>query len=333
MIISKTPFRISLFGGGTDFPEYYKNNNDSGVICTAINKYCYISVRKLPNFFHHLHRISYSKIEEVNSNNEIDHPVIRSIFNLYDIKNGIELHYDGDMPSRSGLGSSSAFTVGLLNAMLELQNNKKSKRYLAEKAIYVEQNLLKEAVGCQDQIISSYGGFNHILFNNDKTFTVNSIIMQNEQKKILNDHLMLFYTGIQRFATDIESSKFKDVSKNEKFLDNIRKLKNEALTLFYKSKIDISLLGKLLLESWEQKKMLSKKVSLPLIDNAYNIAIENGALGGKLLGAGGGGFLLFLVKPEMQNKVRNCLKDLLEIKFSFENEGSKIIFNSSKNGY
>lgn len=329
MIISKTPFRISLFGGGTDFPEYYTQNNGAGVISTTINKYCYISVRELPNFFHHLHRLSYSKIEEVNSNDEINHPVIRSIFNLLNIKNGIELHYDGDMPARSGLGSSSSFTVGLLNAMYELHNNKYSKKYLAEKAIHVERNLLNEVVGCQDQIISSYGGFNHIQFNN-KTFNVSPIIMKDEQKKRLNDHLMLFYTGIQRFATDIEYSKFKENSKNELFLDNIRELKNEALNLFSKPKLDIRLLGELLLESWKQKKRLSKKVSLPLIDNAYNVAIKNGALGGKLLGAGGGGFLLFLVEPGKQNKVRNSLKDLLEISFSFENEGSKVIFNSNK---
>lgn len=331
MIISKTPFRISFFGGGTDFPYYYSKKDDVGVISTSINKYCYISIRELPNFFYHFHRISYSKIEEVNSNDEINHPVIRAVFNLFGVNRGIELHYDGDMPSRSGLGSSSSFTVGMLNSMMELYNQKKTKKILAEKAIHIEQHLLKEEVGCQDQIISSYGGFNHIIFNKDQTFKVDPININPEQKKLFNEHLMLFYTGIQRYATDIESSKLQNSVRNEIFLDNILKLKNEALNLFSKNFLDISMLGKLLLESWEQKKSLSNKVSLPLIDNAYYSAIESGALGGKLLGAGGGGFLLFLVRPKMQNKIRERLKDLLEVNFSFENQGSKIIFNSNKN--
>lgn len=330
MIISKTPFRISFFGGGTDFREFYTQNHNSGVIATTINKYCYISIRELPNFFDHLHRISYSKIEEVKSIQEIQHPVIKSILQLYKINTGLEIHYDADIPARSGLASSSAFTVGMLNAIMEMLNEKRNKEILADKALYVEQNILKEAVGSQDQIITSFGGLNHIKFFKDETYEINSLKIDFEQKNKLLDHLMLFYTGTQRYAVNIESDKIKNIKKNGEYLKNISKIKDEALDLFSKKELNFFEIGNLLNNSWQQKKYLSSKVTLPLIDEAYETAINNGAYGGKLLGAGGGGFLLFFVPPSRKNKVRRALKNLLEIVFNFENEGSKIIFNSNK---
>jgi D-glycero-alpha-D-manno-heptose-7-phosphate kinase len=330
MIISKTPYRISLFGGGTDFPQYYKYKNNSGVISTSINKYCYISIRELPNFFDHLHRISYSKIEEVKSIDDIKHPVIKAILNLYKINKGLEIHYDGDMPARSGLGSSSSFTVGMLNVMMELLSIKNNNRILADQAMHVEQNLLGEAVGSQDQIITSFGGFNHIAFDKKEQYEITPLNLPKNEVNKLQDTLMLFYTGIQRYAVNIEKDKIKNLEINIKYLDKIAQIKNEALKIFSKSKLNISEIGALLNESWEYKKLLSTKVSFSLIDQAYEIAIKNGALGGKLLGAGGGGFLLFIVPLSKQNKVREVLKSLLETHFLFENEGSKIIFNSNK---
>ena len=330
MIISKTPFRISFFGGGTDFREFYTQNHNSGVIATTINKYCYISIRELPNFFDHLHRISYSKIEEVKSIQDIQHPVIKSILQMYKINTGLEIHYDADIPARSGLASSSAFTVGMLNVIMEMLNEKRNKYILADKALYVEQNILKEAVGSQDQIITSFGGLNHIKFCKDGTYEINSLKLDFEQKNKLLDHLMLFYTGTQRYAVNIESDKIKNIKKNSEYLKNISKIKDEALNLFSKKELNFFEIGNLLNNSWQQKKYLSSKVTLPLIDEAYETAINNGAYGGKLLGAGGGGFLLFIVPPSRKNKVRRVLKNLLEIVFNFENEGSKIIFNSNK---
>ena len=261
MIISKTPYRISLFGGGTDFPQYYKYKNNSGVISTSINKYCYISIRELPNFFDHLHRISYSKIEEVKSIDDIKHPVIKAILNLYKINKGLEIHYDGDMPARSGLGSSSSFTVGMLNVMMELLSIKNNNRILADQAMHVEQNLLGEAVGSQDQIITSFGGFNHIAFDKKEQYEITPLNLPKNEVNKLQDTLMLFYTGIQRYADDIEKDKIKNLEINIKYLDKIAQIKNEALKIFSKSKLNISEIGALLNESWEYKKLLSTKVS------------------------------------------------------------------------
>ena len=252
MIISKTPFRISFFGGGTDFREFYTQNHNSGVIATTINKYCYISIRELPNFFDHLHRISYSKIEEVKSIQDIQHPVIKSILQMYKINTGLEIHYDADIPARSGLASSSAFTVGMLNVIMEMLNEKRNKDILADKALYVEQNILKEAVGSQDQIITSFGGLNHIKFCKDGTYEINSLKLDFEQKNKLLDHLMLFYTGTQRYAVNIESDKIKNIKKNSEYLKNISKIKDEALNLFSKKELNFFEIGNLLNNSWQQ---------------------------------------------------------------------------------
>ena len=218
----------------------------------------------------------------------------------------------------------------MLNAIMEMLNEKRNKKILANKALFVEQNILKEAVGSQDQIITSFGGFNHIKFFRDQTYEINSLKLDFEQKNNLLDHLMLFYTGTQRYAINIESDKIKNIKKNNEYLKNISIIKDEALELLTKKELNFLKIGNLLNKSWQQKKLLSIKVSLPFIDEAYETAIKNGAYGGKLLGAGGGGFLLFIVPPSRKKKVREALKNLLEIIFNFENEGSKIIFNSNK---
>ncbi len=330
MIITRTPFRISFFGGGTDFPEYYKKNDNCGVIAATINKYCYISIRELPNFFEHIHRISYSKIEHVKNVEEIQHPVIRTVLQLYRIQKGLEIHYDGDMPARSGLASSSAFSVGMINAILEMLQKDKSKYILADEALKVEQKILKEAVGSQDQIITSFGGLNHINFYRNDTYQISPVQISDKEKNKLLDHLMLFYTGLQRYASNIESDKIKNIEKNKNHLHNISQIHDEAIKLFDQKELNMFEIGNLLKDSWKQKKELSNKVSLPLIDEAYEAAIQNGAYGGKILGAGGGGFLLFIVPEHKKNSLREALKTFLEIEFSFENEGSKVIFNSDK---
>jgi D-glycero-alpha-D-manno-heptose-7-phosphate kinase len=330
MVITRTPFRISFFGGGTDFPQYYKKNDSCGVIAATINKYCYISIRELPNFFEHIHRISYSKIEHVKNIEEIQHPVIRTVLQLYRIQKGLEIHYDGDMPARSGLGSSSAFSVGMINAILEMLQKDKSKYTLADEALKVEQKILKEAVGSQDQIITSFGGLNHINFYRNDTYQIRPVQISDKEKNKLLDHLMLFYTGLQRYASNIESDKIKNIEKNKNHLHNISQIHDEAVKLFDQKKLNMFEIGNLLKDSWKQKKALSNKVSLPLIDEAYEAAIQNGAYGGKILGAGGGGFLLFIVPEHKKDPLREALKMFLEIEFSFENEGSKVIFNSDK---
>ncbi|MFA5147250.1 MAG: kinase [Candidatus Omnitrophota bacterium] len=326
MIISKTPFRISFFGGGTDYPVWY-HNNDGAVLSTTIDKYCYITCRYLPPFFEHKHRIIYSLTEQVRSVAEIKHPSVRGCMEFTGIDEGIEIHHDGDLPARTGLGSSSAFTVGLLNSLYALKGIMVTKERLARDAIHIEQKVLKENVGSQDQIASAYGGFNVVEFNGTNRFHVRPVTIDGPRFDELQDHLMLFFTGFSRNASDIAAEQIKMTPHKAKELKRIYQLVKEAVAVI-NSRQDITRFGKLLHESWQIKRDLTHKISTPAIDDIYDAARKAGAIGGKLLGAGGGGFMLFFVRTNARKRVKDRLKHLLHVPFKFENSGSQIIFYS-----
>jgi len=324
MIISKTPFRISLFGGGTDYPSWYRDNGGS-VLATAIDKYCYISCRHLPPFFEHKHRVVYSKVESVKEINEIQHPAVRAVLSTLGTNEGLEIHHDGDLPARSGLGSSSSFTVGLINALNALKGQQTSKEDLAKQAIYIEQEVLKENVGSQDQILAAFGGFNRIDFNSDDSFNITPVIINKDLTGQLQNHMLLFFTGLSRYASDIAKDKIANFKNHFRELTQMKEMVNEGLSILQSNSDSIKDLGKLLHESWELKRSLSTKVSTPQIDEIYKSGIESGAFGGKILGAGGGGFILFIAKPENHEKIRTRLKNLVHVSFKFNNTGSKIV--------
>lgn len=324
MIISKTPFRISFFGGGTDYPVWYQENKGQ-VLSTTINKYCYITLRYLPPFFPHKHRVVYAKIETVKDVNEILHPSVRAVLNLFKIDKGVEIHHDGDLPARTGLGSSSSFTVGLLHSLYALKGVMPSKLQLAKEAIYVERDILQENVGSQDQVAVAFGGLNKITFGGKDEFRLEPITVEKERIKQLEGHLMLFFTGISRFASDIAKTQIESTPNKKRELTLMYQMVDEAIDIL-NGKKDILEFGKLLNETWKLKRALTDKISNPTIDNIYEAALRAGAVGGKLLGAGGGGFMLLFVPPENQQKVRNELKNLLEVKFNFEQEGSQVIY-------
>ncbi len=324
MIITRTPYRISFFGGGTDYPAWYENNGGA-VLATSINKYCYISCRFLPPFFKHKHRIVYSKIENVNSISQINHPSVRESMRFSGIDKGIEIHHDGDLPAMSGLGSSSSFTVGLLNALYGLNGQTKNKRQLALDAIHIEQNMIKENVGSQDQTTAAFGSLNKIEFGGTQKIAVYPIVMRSEQLKELQSHLMLFFTDFPRNASDIAKEQIKLTPKKETELNLIRQMVDEGINILQSNK-NINEFGKLLDSAWRIKRTLSSKITNPKLDAIYTAGVKAGATGGKLLGAGGGGFMLFFVKPELQNNVREKLKKLLYVPFHFEHTGSQIIY-------
>ena len=324
MIITKTPYRVSFFGGGTDFPLWFREHGGR-VISTSINKYCYITCRRKPAFFPHKHRFVYSEIEDVNDISATRHPAIKGVLEWMQWTDGLEIHHDGDLPARSGLGSSSAFTVGLLQAMHRLNNITLSADELAKQAIHVEQKVINEVVGCQDQIAVAYGGFNRIDFNRDETFSVTPISIDASRLADLQNHLLLFFTGFSRFASEIESSKLVNFSQKSDSLQRMMDMVMEAEDLLKNNNRDLQQFGWMLQEAWEYKKSLSSIVSTSAIDEIYNRAIASGALGGKILGAGGGGFILFFVPPEKQSAVRNSLAELIEVPFSFEQEGCSVV--------
>lgn len=296
---------------------------------TTIDKYCYISLRYLPPFFPHKHRIVYSKIEMVKDVNEIMHPSVRATLDYLQISDGMEIHHDGDLPAMTGLGTSSAFTVGILNSLYALKGLMPSKTKLANEAIYIERDVLEENVGIQDQIAVSHGGFNKIIFSSDGEFRVEPITISKEKIKELDGNLMLFFTGISRFASDVAKSQIENTPNKQKELSLMGQMVDRAVEIL-NSNIDISEFGKLLNETWQLKKSLSNKISNPEVDDIYVKALRAGALGGKLTGAGGGGFLLLYVPREAQDRVRNALKGLLEVPFTFETSGSQIIhYNQS----
>ena len=327
MIISKTPFRISFFGGGSDLPQWYKKFGGS-VISTTIDKYCYISLRELPPFFQHKHRIVYSKVENIIKIKDIKHPAVRAIFTKYKVKNGLEMHHDGDLPARSGLGTSSSFCVGLINSLYALNKKFISQTELANEAIDVEQKLLKETVGVQDQIAAAFGGFNRINIYKDGTFEVEPIIISLQRLKLLQNNLLLFFTGISRYSSDISKDSVLNNSKNISNISKIISFVDEAQSILVNQKMNLDDFGLLLNESWMIKKQLSERISNEYIDEIYSKAINAGALGGKILGAGGGGFILFYANQSQHKKIRSVLKSLVEVPFMFENSGSNIVLNN-----
>lgn len=324
MIISRTPFRISFFGGGTDYPAWYEENGGA-VLATTIDKYCYISCRYLPPFFEHKHRIVYAKIENVKDVSEIEHPAVKATLEFKEIKEGVEIHHDGDLPARTGLGSSSSFTVGLLHAFYALKGIMPSKQTLANEAIHIERDLLKEHVGSQDQVLAAYGGFNKINFNPDHTFEVRHVILGQDKLQQLQNHLMFYFTGFSRYASEIAKKQIEHTKKNRSELSTMYQMVDESLNILNGSSTDILEVGKLLHESWELKRSLTDKISTPHIDEIYAAARSAGAVGGKLIGAGGGGFMIFFARPEEQSKIKEKLKELLLVPFKFETSGSQIV--------
>ena len=324
MIISKTPFRISFFGGGTDYPEWYHENGGS-VLATTIDKYCYISCRHLPPFFEHKHRIVYSKIESVKTTEEIQHPVVRAVLSNLSITDGLEIHHDADLPARSGLGSSSSFTVGLINVLNALKGLQISKQDLAKQATYIEQEVLKETVGSQDQVLAAFGGFNRIDFHPYDSFNISPVIINKDLVEQLQSHMLLFFTGLSRFSSDIARDKVSNFTNRFQELTRIKEMVDEGMSILQSPSTPIMDLGKLMHESWKLKRSLSDKVSTPKIDEIYETGIKAGAVGGKILGAGGGGFILFFAEPKNHKKIRERLKRLVHVAFNFENIGSKIV--------
>lgn len=328
MIIAKTPLRVSFFGGGTDFPAWYKNNGGM-VISSSIDKYCYILLRNFPPFFPFKYRLRYHKTETAKEIKNIEHPVIREVLNKYHKKNnGLEIFYFADVPALSGLGSSSAFTVSMINIIHAYNKIKISKKDIAKQAIYLEQVVLKENVGSQDQIATSYGGFNYINFKK-KGFEVKKLLIKKSFLDELQSRLVLIYSNYSRKADNIEGSKIKNIKKNFRNYNFLSEITLEAKKIFETNNSNfISELAILLNESWKVKKNLSKQVSNSKLDEIYNYGIKNGAIAGKLLGAGSGGFFLFLAGSESEkNKLINSFKKNIYVNFNFENLGTNIILN------
>lgn len=323
MIITRTPFRISFFGGGTDYPVWFREH-EGAVLATTFNKYCYISVRYLPPFFEHSHRIVWSKVEQVKSSQEIEHPAVRATLQFLKIDKGITLLHDADLPARTGLGSSSTFTVGLLHALYGLKGDISSKQQLAKDAICVEQKILKEHVGCQDQVVAAYGGLNKINFAGDSQFQVEPIPLQKERLDLLQNHLLLFFTGQSRTASEIAKKQIEVTINKKKELSLMYQMVTEGINIL-QGKNNLADFGRLLHESWVIKRGLTSKISNAHIDDLYDGALKAGALGGKILGAGGGGFLLVFARPEDQLNIKKRLGHLLHVPFQFEASGSQII--------
>lgn len=324
MIISRTPFRISFFGGGTDYPAWF-HENGGVVLASTIDKYCYISCRFLPPFFDHKFRVVYSKIENVREISQIEHPAAREVLKWLRCEKGLEIHHDGDLPARSGLGSSSSFTVGLINAVMALNGRYISKDELADSAIHLEQDALKENVGSQDQISVAHGGFNRIEFKRDNTYDVTPVVLPKSKLISLQNNLMLFFTGISRFSSEVAKTQIENIKKHESALHRMEEMVGEALTILNGRDDSLDDFGRLLDQAWKYKKSLSDKVSNSTIDQIYQEAVNVGALGGKILGAGGGGFILFYVRPENQSAVKARLHNLIHVPFRFENTGSRIV--------
>jgi D-glycero-alpha-D-manno-heptose-7-phosphate kinase len=323
MIISRTPFRISFFGGGTDYPDWYKKHGGT-VLSTTFDKYCYITCRELPPFFEHNYRVAYSIVENVKTVEEIKHPAVRAALREINFNFGLEIHADADLPARSGLGSSSSFVVGLINCLHALNGKRISQASLASEAIRLEQDVMGESVGSQDQTAAAYGGFNVIKFGIDKSIKVEPVILSPGRLALLNCHLMLFFTGFSRNATEIAKYKIANLDSNSSQLNQMQGMVDSALNILSENK-DIRGFGELLHDAWRNKQTLSDKVSTPEIDKIYEVARKSGAIGGKLLGAGGGGFMLFFVDPKKQADVKTSLSNYVHVPFQFENTGSQII--------
>ena len=320
MIITKTPFRMSFFGGGTDMPAFF-NEYGGAVISTTFDKYCYVNVRHLPRFFDYSTELSYSKTERVTDVNDIQHPAIREAMKFLDMHE-IRLTYEADLPARSGLGTSSSFAVGMLSAFYALKGKYADKNKLAKEAIYLERELCNEAGGWQDQIAASYGGLNRINFGADG-FTVDPIIISTERKREFNRNLMLFFTGFTHFSSEVQAT-INVADKTKQRLEMLA-LVDEAQNILTDKNTDLNEFGRMLDTTWKLKRQTGAKISTDSIDILYDKGMKAGALGGKLLGAGGGGFLLFYVEPDKQKYVRDALSDLMYVPFEFENGGTRVI--------
>ena len=323
MIISRTPFRVSFFGGGTDYPDWF-HEHGGAVLATTIDKYCYISVRELPPFFDHRFRVVYSIVENVQEVAEIAHPAVRAVLQRLEVNRGLEIHHDGDLPARAGLGSSSAFTVGLLRAVHALRGRHTSKEALASEAIHVEHCMLREPVGLQDQISAAYGGFNHIRFRQDGTYDVEPMILPRERLAMLQDHLLLVFTGISRLAPVVAQTVIDNLKNRTGEMKAMQEMVDRAIELLSSPAADIVEFGRLLHESWQLKRRLSDRVSNSEVDSLYETATRAGAIGGKLLGAGGGGFVLLFVRPEERARVVEAVRTLITVPFKFDTTGCRI---------
>jgi len=324
VIISRTPFRISFFGGGTDYPVWYREHGGA-VLATTIDKYCYISCRYLPPFFEHKSRIVYSKIETVKSNSDIEHPAVRGVLSYLKVEEGVEIHHDGDLPARTGLGSSSSFTVGLLHALYALKQTMPTKMQLIREAIHVEQDVLRENVGCQDQAITAHGGLCRIGFLPDDAIHVTPVIVNRQRLAELQAHLMLYFTGFSRTASEIAKEQIERTKDRKCELSAMFQLVSEGTSILTGNS-DLASFGSLLHEGWRLKRSLTSKISSSEIDQIYDVARKAGCIGGKLLGAGGGGFMLFFARPENHLRIRKALNQFLCVPFGFETNGSQIMY-------
>jgi len=324
MIITRSPLRISFFGGGTDYPVWYREHGGA-VLATTIDKCCYITCRWLPPFFEYHSRISYSKVENVSTNSAIEHPSVRGCLQLLGIDDGIEIHHVADLPARTGLGTSSAFTVGLLLALYALKNQMRDKHRLAADAIRVEQELLGEAVGAQDQVSAAYGGFNRINFQTDGAIEVKPLFTVPGRLAELEQHLALYFTGFSRTASEIAREQIRMTPHRTKELETMYRMVSEAEAIITNPSCPINEFGRMLHENWRLKRTLTRNITTSGIDDIYDAGLSAGALGGKLLGAGGGGFMLFFVPPERRRELRVKLQKLLCIPFTFSNKGSQVV--------
>lgn len=332
MIITRTPLRISFFGGGTDYPAWYREFGGA-VLSTAIDKCCYITCRRLPPFFEYHSRVSYSRVENVTENGAIEHPSVRACLQFLQIDEGVEIHHVADLPARTGLGTSSAFTVGLLQGLYALRDQMRSKSALAADAIHVEQDLLSEAVGSQDQISAAYGGFNRINFLTDDKFEVKPVILPRERMAALQEHCVLFFTGFSRTASEIAQEQIRLTPHRQRELSLMHQMVDEAEAIVVDSNRPLSEFGRLLHEAWQIKRTLTQKITNSTLDEIYEAGCGAGALGGKILGAGGGGFMLFFVPPERRQAVRMRLKNLLCVPFSFFSRGSHVVVHEPEELY
>jgi len=328
MIITRTPLRVSFFGGGTDYPAWFQEHG-GGVLSTTIDKYLYLHCRYLPPFFDFKSRIVWSRIEAVKDHSEIVHPAIRGVLQWLKIDDGLEIHHHGDLPARTGLGSSSAFTVGLLHALHALRGNLVSKRTLAEQAIFVEQHVLRENVGVQDQIGSAFGGLNRIDIGRDGSFEVTPVVVPGNRLADLQKHLLLVYTGLSRTASEIAAEQIATTKQKEVELKAIRGMVDQGQGILA-GKGSLVEFGRLLHESWALKRSLSSKIAPALINEVYDRARKAGATGGKLLGAGGGGFMLLFVEPGLRAAVVRALEKFLVVPFQFERAGTQLLMSEAE---
>jgi D-glycero-alpha-D-manno-heptose-7-phosphate kinase len=324
VIISRTPFRVSFFGGGTDYPAWYSEHGGA-VLATTIDKYCYISVRELPPFFDHRFRVVYSIVENVKDIGDIQHPAVRAVLEWMKVRKGLEIHHDGDLPARSGLGSSSAFTVGLINAIHALDGHHVSKEALANEAVHVEQCVLHERVGLQDQVSGAFGGFNHIVIAQNGTFSVTPMVLPIDRLQALQNHLMLVFTGISRTANEVAETVVLNMKNKAADMKTMQQMVDRAIEIVSSATTDLCELGHLMKEAWQLKRALSDRVTNGTVDQLLDTAMRAGAIGGKLLGAGGGGFMLLFVRPHDQPRVRAALEKLITVPFKFEMAGSRIV--------